>query len=324
MHRRAMWESGWTPSGPGGGRHGQHGRFGARWTPPAARPAAAEDRVDARHLAHPSPRDDRLDRAGVPDRDRVHDDLTIAGATGSSGRAQPPTRARNRWRGAPLLAVLREIGLLGLADTSPASTSKASASRTISLVRSTSSCASAYTCCAASDAWLAATEARSEASLARSTASARRPRPPAQTRPPPSQHPPIRPHPADSAADLAVWPTCSAVRQSASSSCAEGLVFFTSMVGHPLLGVAGHPNGRDEESSDAVAVRAHPGGATGKRAVIVRRRRSALAVGRCGPARPRMPRSRSRESGCADSRGSGTLVGIVRVANEPSAVLSGT
>ena len=28
MHRRAMWESGWTPSGPGGGRRGHHGRFG--------------------------------------------------------------------------------------------------------------------------------------------------------------------------------------------------------------------------------------------------------------------------------------------------------
>jgi hypothetical protein len=27
-HRRAMWESGWTPSGVAGRRHGHHGRFG--------------------------------------------------------------------------------------------------------------------------------------------------------------------------------------------------------------------------------------------------------------------------------------------------------
>ncbi len=55
---------------------------------------------------------------------------------------------------------------------SPASASMASASRTPSPVRLTSSFASAYTRCAASDAWAAASDARSDASLARSTASA--------------------------------------------------------------------------------------------------------------------------------------------------------
>jgi len=58
MYRRARWESAWGASGAAGRGYGHHGRFGGRrWGGRWARrvPAAAEDRVDARHVAHPGP-----------------------------------------------------------------------------------------------------------------------------------------------------------------------------------------------------------------------------------------------------------------------------
>ncbi len=58
MHRRAMWASGWGPTEAGGRGFGRRARFGAGERSGADAtgiPAAAEDRVDPRHVAHASP-----------------------------------------------------------------------------------------------------------------------------------------------------------------------------------------------------------------------------------------------------------------------------
>ena len=61
MRRRAMWDAAWATDPGSAGHpygHGHHGRFASRTRARGSASrvqAAAEDRVDARHVAHPCP-----------------------------------------------------------------------------------------------------------------------------------------------------------------------------------------------------------------------------------------------------------------------------